>query len=185
MLPPIGNPINPGSLGTDHQGHPPMTAMSLAPPEGDKGDLEARIGTLEQAHRMLLDEIANSTGMGGAGGLNHTHLTIAHILKTLTDTERQVHSIQTQLEQVMGVTQRTRDETYSYQRASWASMNDSIIELRDKVTGLQTEVEGQRKAWSGNLATMSSDLGQQIRNGAETANELEKRLKNVKLQMVH
>ena len=171
-------------------------------------DLESRVSTLEQANKMLLEEIINARANTHATWFNHSDnpsfdrhgnemgvaksslgmdpVTVSHIIKQSSETDKRVYLIQNQLDQLMEVIQRTREDTYEYHRDTNKELGRRIKSLEKRFIGfedhyitLQSNNGDQKEVWSRQLADLSTTLSNQIKSGAKAVTDLQRGLEAV------
>ena len=198
-MPPIKGPIKPLSRGLVANEHALVPRLR----HGADEDIESRVCMLEQAHKMLLEELVNTQAhshtwfnqhenecfeeMGGVRnslGVNST--TLSHLLNQVSEAEKRIFHMQSQLDQMGGMLQRTRNENMSIQREAEGGVTRQFKELEEKLTSceerllmLQKEGDNQKKLLSHQMSDMSTSLSSQGRSGARAIKDLQRSLKEV------
>ncbi len=167
-------------------------------------DLETRVSMLEQANKLLLEEIINTRSnnshppisneyMYDSQSFDHRDMGVArsnhgidHILKQSSETDKRVHIIQNQLDRLIEIVQRTHDDTFVYHRDTHEELDGRIknlekrfCKLEDHYITLQTENGNQKEVWSRQLEELSTSLTGQIKNGTKAVNELRRGLEMI------
>ena len=155
--------------------------------------LEARVNTLEQAHKMLLEEIVNMQarshawithhenegqsrerelgGMKNALGTNST--TLSHMLYQISQTEKRLYQVQSQLNHLSDIVKRTKEDNHQEMDKR---LDKQRLELEEKYSSLYSQLKHETR-------DMLSGLTSESRNGAKAITDVREGLLDLEDEM--